>query len=139
MFGLQFDDPDWQRWVFRVFKFRPEHLQIEVQKTFVKKGYDYETNFGLPNTRYLSNLKPLGLAILLNTCNAEGHDEYFQFCNHIGQESLLNETSVPVVNKRCLCEFARQIGFKPSAATNDYHYLHSVSDFAFFGGFLVGL
>ena len=88
MFGLQFDDPDWQR--------------------------------------YLSNLKPLGLAILLNTCNAEGQDEYFQFCNHIGQESLLNETSVPVVNKRCLCEFSRQIGFKPSAATNDYSYLFQI-------------
>lgn len=85
--GLQFDDPDWQR--------------------------------------YLPNLKPLGLAILLNTCNAETQDEYSQFTSHILQESLLVDTQLPVVSKRCLCEFAHQIGFT-QAATNDYNYLFQI-------------
>ena len=83
-YGLQFDDPDWQR--------------------------------------FLPNLKPLGLAILLNTCNSEVQEDYAQFINHICQESLLIETKLPVVSKRCLCEFAKQIGFT-KAATNDYNYL----------------
>lgn len=88
--GLQFDDPDW--------------------------------------FRFLPNLKPLGLAILLNTCNKEVKEEYTQFCDHISCESLHNEAAVPVVNKRCLCELARQIGFTESAV-KDYQYLFQVAMF----------
>ncbi|KAI1291918.1 Transmembrane protein 94 [Halotydeus destructor] len=88
--GLQFDDPDWYR--------------------------------------FMSNLKPLGMAILLNTCNSEIQEEYTQFCDHISCESLHNEAAVPVVNKRCLCQLARQIGFTDSAV-RDYHYLFQVGMF----------
>ena len=69
--------------------------------------------------RFLPSLKPLGLAVLLNTCNPDAHEEYTLFCDHIACESLHNEIAVPVVNKRCLCELSRQIGFTESAV-KDY-------------------
>ena len=89
-FGLQFDDPDWRR--------------------------------------FLPNLKPLGLGILLNTCNVKAEEEYFKLCNHITCESLRNVASVPVVNKRCLCELSRIMGFTERAIDN-YDYMFQVSCF----------
>ncbi len=89
-FGLQFDDPEWKK--------------------------------------YISNLKPLGLGILLNTCNLTAHEEYATFCDHIACESLNNEAAVPVINKRCLCELARQIGFTETAI-NGYDYDHQIALF----------
>lgn len=79
-------------------------------------------------SRYLSNLKPLGLAILLNTCNQATQNEFVKFCDHISCESLTNEMAIPVVNKRCLCELARQIGFKENAI-KDYEYCYQVGIF----------
>jgi hypothetical protein len=89
-YGIQFDDPNWQR--------------------------------------FLPNLKPLGLAILLNTCNASAQQEYARFCDHMTNESLQNEASLPVVRKRCLCELARRVGFT-TAATHDYTYLTQLGCF----------
>lgn len=78
--------------------------------------------------RYLSSLKPLGLAILLNTCNERTQEEFVQFSDHIACESMNNEVAVPVINKRCLCELARQIGFKQSAIKG-YEYCYQVALF----------
>lgn len=78
--------------------------------------------------KFLSNLKPLGLAILLNTCNQDAQDEFIQFCDHIACESLHNEAAVPVVNKRCLCELARQIGFTENAVKG-YEYNYQIAMF----------
>ncbi|XP_015786071.1 transmembrane protein 94 [Tetranychus urticae] len=89
-FGLQFDDPEWPR--------------------------------------FLPNLKPLGLAILLNTCNMDAQEEYNLFCDHITCESMRNEASVPVINKRCLCELSRIMGFTEKAIT-DYRYMFQISSF----------
>lgn len=85
--------------------------------------------FDDPNwDRFLPNLKPLGLAVLLNTCNPQAHEEYIRFCDHITCEALNNEVAVPVVNKRCLCELSRQIGFTDSAV-KDYQYLYQIAMF----------
>ncbi|XP_058796297.1 transmembrane protein 94 isoform X3 [Phymastichus coffea] len=98
--------------------------------------------------QHLNSLKPLGLAILLNTCNMETQEHYTQFCCHVTCEALYNENLVPVTNRRshanieekcgydtiqstrqmyyidesgclghmwCLCELAKQIGFKDQA------------------------
>ncbi|XP_050510004.1 transmembrane protein 94 isoform X2 [Diabrotica virgifera virgifera] len=65
--------------------------------------------------RYLSNLKPLGLAILLNTCNIDTKEHYNTFCSHITCEAMYNENLVPVTNRRCLCELANEIGFVDQA------------------------
>lgn len=89
-YGIQFDDPNWQR--------------------------------------FLPNLKPLGLAILLNTCNSAAQQEYSRFCDHMTNESLQNEASLPVVRKRCLCELARHVGFT-TAATQDFTYMTQLGCF----------
>ncbi|XP_063995307.1 transmembrane protein 94 isoform X2 [Diachasmimorpha longicaudata] len=65
--------------------------------------------------QHLNSLKPLGLAILLNTCNMETQEHYSQFCCHVTCETLYNENLVPVTNRRCLCELAKQIGFQDQA------------------------
>ncbi|XP_027197500.2 transmembrane protein 94-like protein l(2)k05819 isoform X3 [Dermatophagoides pteronyssinus] len=78
--------------------------------------------------RYLSNLKPLGLAILLNTCNPATQEEFIRYSDHIACESLANEVAVPVVSKRCLCELARQIGFTENAI-KDYQYCYQIGVF----------
>ncbi|XP_031353618.1 transmembrane protein 94 isoform X2 [Photinus pyralis] len=61
--------------------------------------------------KHLNSLKPLGLAILLNTCN----EYYTKFCSHITCEAMYNENLIPVTNRRCLCELAREIGFVDEA------------------------
>ncbi|KAG7210195.1 hypothetical protein KM043_011750 [Ampulex compressa] len=65
--------------------------------------------------QHLNSLKPLGLAILLNTCNMDTQEHYMQFCCHVTCEALYNENLVPVTNRRCLCELAKQIGFRDQA------------------------
>lgn len=65
--------------------------------------------------QHLNSLKPLGLAILLNTCNMDTQEHYMQFCCHVTCEALFNENLVPVTNRRCLCELAKQIGFQDQA------------------------
>ncbi|XP_072762979.1 transmembrane protein 94 isoform X2 [Anoplolepis gracilipes] len=65
--------------------------------------------------QHLNSLKPLGLAILLNTCNMDTQEHYTQFCCHVTCEALYNENLVPVTNRRCLCELAKQIGFQEQA------------------------
>ncbi|CAG9860047.1 unnamed protein product [Phyllotreta striolata] len=66
-------------------------------------------------SKYMSNLKPLGLSILLNTCNIDTKDHYTTFCSHITCEAIYNENLVPVTNRRCLCELAKEIGFVDEA------------------------
>ncbi|PNF21037.1 hypothetical protein B7P43_G08399 [Cryptotermes secundus] len=65
--------------------------------------------------QHLNSLKPLGLAILLNTCNKATQENYTQFCSHVTCEALYDEDLVPVTNRRCLCELAKQIGFMDEA------------------------
>ncbi|KAL0110556.1 hypothetical protein PUN28_013866 [Cardiocondyla obscurior] len=65
--------------------------------------------------QHLNSLKPLGLAILLNTCNMDTQEHYMQFCCHVACETFYNENLVPVTNRRCLCELAKQIGFQDQA------------------------
>ncbi|XP_022253153.1 transmembrane protein 94-like [Limulus polyphemus] len=85
---------------------------------------------------YITNLKPLGLGILLNTCNPDAQEHYSHFCDHIACESLNNSAAVPVVNKRlpfsdycrCLCELASQIGFT-EGATNVYQLQQQLAVF----------
>lgn len=64
---------------------------------------------------HINSLKPLGLAILLNTCNFNTQEHYSHFCSHITCEAMYNEHLVPVTNRRCLCELAKQIGFSDHA------------------------
>lgn len=51
-------------------------------------------------SEHLGSLKPIGLAILLNTCNMATQEHYVQFCSHVTCEALYNEDLVPVTNRR---------------------------------------
>ncbi|XP_073833778.1 transmembrane protein 94-like protein l(2)k05819 isoform X4 [Musca autumnalis] len=64
---------------------------------------------------HIKSLKPLGLAILLNTCSPLTHGHYAQFCGHVTAVAMLDSNLVPVTNRRCLCELAKQIGFTDHA------------------------
>ncbi|XP_052262626.1 transmembrane protein 94-like isoform X3 [Dreissena polymorpha] len=66
-------------------------------------------------TQHLNSLKPLGLTILANTCNLQTADWYSQFADHVACAGLQNEETVAVVNRRCLCPLAREIGFSEKA------------------------
>ncbi|KAG6454754.1 transmembrane protein 94 isoform X2 [Manduca sexta] len=68
--------------------------------------------------QHLSLLKPLGLAALLNTCAPAPRHTYAHFCAHLTCEAQLSEHLVPVTNRRCLCELAKQIGFNDSVAAS---------------------
>nr|AGC92690.2 hypothetical protein [Heliconius erato] len=65
---------------------------------------------------HLARLKPLGLAALLNTCARAPRHTYAHFCAHLTCEACYSEDLVPVTNRRCLCELAKQIGFTDSVA-----------------------
>lgn len=69
--------------------------------------------------QHLARLKPLGLAALLNTCAPSPRHTYAHFCAHLTCEAQYSEDLVPVTNRRCLCELAKQIGFT-DAVTNTY-------------------
>ncbi|KPJ08304.1 hypothetical protein RR48_13043 [Papilio machaon] len=69
---------------------------------------------------HIARLKPLGLAALLNTCAPAPRHTYAHFCAHLTCEAQYSEDLVPVTNRRCLCELAKQIGFTDSVAES-YH------------------
>lgn len=48
---------------------------------------------------HLQSLKPLGLAILVNTCCPLTQAHYAQFCNHVTAVAMLDKDLVPVTNR----------------------------------------
>ena len=81
--------------------------------------------------RYMNYLLPLGLSIVLNTCNISTEEKYTNFFNHLVCESVRveggassaahggkrsNIDMLPIVTRGCLCELARKIGFGPRTA-----------------------
>lgn len=48
---------------------------------------------------HLASLKPLGLAILTNTCCPLTQAHYAQFCNHVTAVAMLDKDLVPVTNR----------------------------------------
>ena len=50
--------------------------------------------------QFVDSLKPLGLAILLNTCNPSTQEKYAQFCAHLSCLGLFHEDLIPVTNRR---------------------------------------
>lgn len=76
--------------------------------------------------RHLSQLKPLGLAILMNTCGARTSSQYMRFADHLSSVAALYANhEVAVVNRRCLCTLARLIGFT-EGATNAFVPIHTI-------------
>ncbi|XP_057323877.1 transmembrane protein 94 isoform X3 [Microplitis mediator] len=76
------------------------HHVAEVLDLTHDHALPFRLQFDDPSWRHhLNSLKPLGLAILLNTCNMETQEHYTQFCCHITCEALYNENLVPVINR----------------------------------------
>lgn len=48
---------------------------------------------------FIDNLKPLGLAILVNTCCQQTQEHYSKFCAHVTAVATLDKDLVPVTNR----------------------------------------
>lgn len=59
---------------------------------------------------FLSNLKPIGLNVLLNGCKL--NEYYMRFLDHLGVVSNFVPRTLAVSNRRCLCSLAKIIGFE---------------------------
>ncbi|CAH0388754.1 unnamed protein product [Bemisia tabaci] len=89
-------------------KFVREILDISHDKT-----NDFSLQFDDATwSRYMNSLKPIGLAILLNTCNPGTIENYAKFSSHVScQAHHYNQNKLTFYDRRCLCEIAKQIGF----------------------------
>lgn len=97
----------------------PTEVSFQVLDLTQDTKNHYGLRFDDPSwLKYLSSLKPLGLNILLNTCNMETTYKYTEFADHVTCVSLKREEAVPVVNRRCFCELANIIGFSEKASAN---------------------
>ena len=76
----------------------------------------------------LDSLKPLGLSILLNTCNPRTRSHYSTFSGHITNEASYTQDLVPVSQRRCLCALTQLMGFS-SSAPQPFTLEHQVSVF----------
>ncbi|XP_077979837.1 transmembrane protein 94-like [Glandiceps talaboti] len=70
--------------------------------------------FDDPNwQRHLTSLKPMGLNILVNTCNMDAMEKRTEFIDHV--TCIANQQNLPLVTRRCLCDLARLMGFSEQA------------------------
>ena len=91
----------------------------------------FQVDFDDPHWReYLPSLKPLGLSILLNTCNLWTEEKYTYFFQHLLCESAreplqgdVQDTNtldlLPIPARGCLCELSSRIGF-PRGYENEF-------------------
>ena len=111
----------------------------------------FKVDFDDPSWRqYINSLKPLGLSILLNTCNLSTEERYTNFFNYLICESirLENQTKLeenlqerssqqhhggiellPIVTRGCLCELAKKIGFDADDTDKNYQFSNQVQTF----------
>ena len=139
--------PSWQNpSAEKIFFFKPKeenHLNLmrdeqeecDVTPEILTVTHDHDNPFGVdfddPYWRnYLPNLKPLGLSILLNTCNLWTEEKYTYFFQHLMCESVreplqgkVQDTNtldlLPIPSRGCLCELSARIGF-PSGYENEF-------------------
>jgi len=130
----------------KIFFFKPKaenHLNLmndeldesDVTPEILTVTHDHDNPFGVdfddPQwSAYLPNLKPLGLSILLNTCNLWTEEKYTYFFQHLLCESVreplqgnVHDTNtldlLPIPSRGCLCELSARIGF-PSGYENEF-------------------
>uniref|UniRef100_A0A182SP89 Uncharacterized protein n=1 Tax=Anopheles maculatus TaxID=74869 RepID=A0A182SP89_9DIPT len=53
---------------------------------------------------HLTSLKPLGIAILVNTCCPLTQAHYAKFCGHVTAAAMLDKDLVPVTNRYAIVE-----------------------------------
>ncbi|VDN97300.1 unnamed protein product [Rodentolepis nana] len=105
----------------------PEVLNINVTLDCIYKPRFESPRWG----RFLECLKPIGLNLLLNNCQPLTYEHYASFADHLtritaagrsrhstNEDSQTYGETVAVVNNRCLCGLAYQMGFRRSALEN---------------------
>ena len=113
---------------------RPEVL--DVSQTFNTYRGNYDQTLSLQHAtrlqfddlnwrRYINNLKPLGLALLMNNCCNKSFGDYFRFYKHISYESILRCNLTPVVKRRCMCSLSKLIGFSQDVVKN-FNYINQI-------------
>ncbi|XP_038068108.1 transmembrane protein 94-like [Patiria miniata] len=67
--------------------------------------------------RHINSLKPMGLNILLNTCNPDTVERYGHLFDHVHSIVNSEDTTQPawVAHRRCMCQLAYLIGFTEQA------------------------
>lgn len=81
--------------------FKIDDYTVEVLDLTHDRGSAWRLQFDdVSWSNHISSLKPLGLAVLLNTCNPSTHAHYAQFCAHVSCQALYSEVLVPVTNRR---------------------------------------
>lgn len=89
-------------------------------------NHEYLVHFDDSNwSNFSSNLKPMGLNILLNGCSLQS--EYARFMDHVFAVSSVVPRTIAVVNRRCMCYFARAIGFRGDAAASQFQNAATLS------------
>ncbi|VUZ41163.1 unnamed protein product [Hymenolepis diminuta] len=105
----------------------PEILNINVTLDCLYKPRFESPRWG----RFLECLKPIGLNLLLNNCQSLTYEHYAAFADHLTritaagrnrystkEDSQTDGETVAIVNNRCLCGLAYQMGFCQPALEN---------------------
>ncbi|XP_033095289.1 transmembrane protein 94-like isoform X1 [Anneissia japonica] len=86
-----------------------------------------EVQFDEPDwEKHINSLKPMGLNILLNTCNKQTVEHHSQFIDHVYCAGNLKENPLYIQQQSCLCQLARLIGFT-DRATDSYKLQHQLA------------
>ena len=96
----------------------------------------YQVQFDDPSWKqHLPSMKPLGLSVLLNTCNSETEEQYSDFYQFLRSEvtKSKNRDSIqevlPVIPSRgCLCQLSKKIGLRSQKAS-EYDLVHQIQSF----------
>ena len=96
----------------------------------------YLVQFDDPSWKqHLPSMKPLGLSILLNTCNFETEKKYADFYQFLRSEVAQSKNSefgqevFPIIPSRgCLCQLSRKIGLDMNTVS-EYNLVHQFQSF----------
>ncbi|XP_071964602.1 transmembrane protein 94-like isoform X2 [Antedon mediterranea] len=78
--------------------------------------------------KHINSLKPMGLNILLNTCNSLTLDHHSQFIDHVYCAGNLHDNPLYIQQQSCLCQLARLIGFTDRAVAS-YKLQHQLASY----------
>ena len=120
--------------------FEESEVSSEVLTVTHDHNNPFRVDFDDPQWKnFMPNLKPLGLSILLNTCNLWTEEKYTYFFQHLLCESVrepiqgdVQDTNtldlLPIPSRGCLCELSSRIGF-PRGYENEFELKEQMQTF----------
>ena len=96
----------------------------------------YQVQFDDPSwSKHLPSMKPLGLSVLLNTCNDETEEKYADFDQFLRSEAAKSKNSESglevlsnIPSRGCLCQLSRKIGLGMQTAS-EFSLVHQFQSF----------